>query len=56
MIEEPTFRNDPEWQYRYHERLGIMCEDRKPTARQIEIATQEANDFMKPQKELRMAA
>ena len=34
-----------EWQYRYQERLGIMCEDREPTPEQKAIAFKEANEW-----------
>lgn len=35
-----------EREYRYHERLGILCADAEPTPEQIEIATQEADDWV----------
>jgi len=36
-----------EYQYRYDERIGILCDDRTPTPEQIEIATSEAEAFLK---------
>ncbi len=35
-----------EWQYRFHERLGMLAEDRRPTQKQIDLATSEANDWL----------
>jgi hypothetical protein len=39
-----------EWQYRYQERLGIMCEDREPTPEQKAIAYREANEWAMAQE------
>lgn len=33
-----------EWWYRYHERLGVMAGDTKPTEEQVWIASQEASE------------
>ena len=35
---------DPEWHYRYTERLGILCGSSEPTPEQIEIAKREADE------------
>lgn len=32
-----------EWLYRYHEMLGMQCEDREPSAKDIARAVAEAN-------------
>jgi hypothetical protein len=43
-----------EREYRIQERLGILCEDRAPTAAQLEIATREADEWVesvKPKRE-----
>lgn len=32
-----------EWQYRFQERLGMMCEDRVPTYEQVQLAGAEAD-------------
>ena len=32
-----------EWDYRYQERLGLLCEDRVPTKQEEEMARREAN-------------
>ena len=34
-----------EWNYRFDERLGSLCEDRKPTEAQIQVAFQDADDW-----------
>lgn len=36
-----------EWQYRYQERLGILCEDQDPTPEQRKIARDEATEAIK---------
>ncbi len=33
-----------EWNYRYQERLGILCEDRVPTSEEDQIARKEADE------------
>lgn len=38
---------DREWQYRYDERLAIMCEDREPTEEQKERARKDADKQLK---------
>lgn len=36
-----------EHEYRISERLGILCEDRQPTAEQMEIAQREADEWLR---------
>lgn len=36
-----------EWRYIYEERLGILCEDKPPTAAQTEIARKEADEHVR---------
>lgn len=36
-----------EWNYRYEERLGILCEDLRPTPDQRRIAAQEADQTVR---------
>ena len=36
-----------ERQYRYNERLGMLCENREPTPQQMAIARKEADDAIK---------
>ena len=36
-----------EWQHRYTERLGILCEDAMPTPEQEQIARMEADAWRK---------
>ena len=36
-----------EWNYRYEERLGIMCEDREPSSEQIMTAAKCAEQWEK---------
>ena len=36
-----------EWNYRYDERLGMLCEDRQPTADEVNIARSEAGAAIK---------
>lgn len=43
---------DYEWQYRYDERLAIMCEDREPTEDQKEIARKQADKELKALKQV----
>jgi len=33
-----------EWLYIYRERLGMLCEDRTPTAEQLQMAIREATE------------
>lgn len=33
-----------EWQYRFEERLGILCEDKEPTNEEYKIAKDEADE------------
>lgn len=34
-----------EWDYRFNERLGILCGLKKPTTEQLEIAMKEAEEW-----------
>jgi len=38
---------DPEWLYRYTERLAMLCPVGEPTPEQIEIAKREADEAVK---------
>jgi hypothetical protein len=38
-----------EWQYRYQERIGMLCENRNPTAEQNAMAKQDADDWLEEQ-------
>jgi len=40
-----------EWQVRYQERLGLLCEDRAPTPEQELVARTEADAVVKELKE-----
>lgn len=40
-----------EWEYRFNERLGIMCEDREPTPEQVRVARTEADKAVAELKE-----
>ncbi len=35
-----------EWRYRYHERIGILCEDRVPTKEEKQIAKSESDEWL----------
>lgn len=41
-----TAEQQKEWEYRYQERLGILCEDREPTEEQKRIAKEEADAWL----------
>lgn len=40
-----THEEKIEWEYRYWERIGIMCESGEPTEKQKEVARDEANQW-----------
>lgn len=42
---QPTTALEDELQYRFQERLGILCEDRKPTNEQLAIAMREIKEW-----------
>jgi hypothetical protein len=48
MIMDPKLTFDQEmeveWRYRYHERIGMMCDAADPTDRQKQIARCEADE------------
>ncbi len=35
-----------EWQYRFAERIGMLCEDRRANQHQVDMATDEANEWL----------
>ena len=37
----------PEWQYRYEERLAILCGNGQPTPQQVDLAIREADEAVK---------
>lgn len=42
-----TAEQQAEWDYRYQERLGILCADQEPTAEQKAIAKAEADEWVR---------
>ena len=43
-------KHSPEWHVTYETRLGMLCEDREPTPRQVEIAMAEADAACKDER------
>src|SRR5688572_15688581 len=43
---------DPEWTYRYEERLAILTDGKEPTPQQIRIAKDEADEAVKKLNEI----
>lgn len=37
----------PEWQYRYDERIGILCGTNQPTPQQVDLAKREADEAIR---------
>ena len=46
-MQKPPTEKSPEWKYFYDERIGMMCGDAKPTAEQVKIAEQLADEYVK---------
>ena len=42
---KPRIQDDPNFRYVYHERIGMLCEDREPTPLERTMAFADAKEY-----------